>query len=108
MKHTTFAPILFYVIIAAGCQSAEKKQVNDADSAAAKTSTQEVTTGAAQAVELPPPFQTKSVKNFSHVIGWPESKTPQGPAGFTVNKFAGGLDNPRQVYVLPNGDVLAA
>ncbi len=50
----------------------------------------------------------KSVKNFSKVIGWKEGETPKAPAGFTVTKFADALENPRRIYVLPNGDVLTA
>lgn len=57
---------------------------------------------------LPPPYATKSVKNYSKVIGWPEGKTPQAPAGFTVTKFADGLQNPRWIYITPNGDILVA
>jgi glucose/arabinose dehydrogenase len=46
--------------------------------------------------------------NFSHATGWPEGTAPHAPAGFTVTKFAGGLDHPRWLYQLPNGDVLVA
>ncbi|MBS1618509.1 MAG: sorbosone dehydrogenase family protein, partial [Bacteroidetes bacterium] len=44
----------------------------------------------------------------SHIIGWPEGKTPVAPAGFTVTRFAGDLKSPRMVYVAPNGDVFVA
>lgn len=57
---------------------------------------------------LPQPYATKSVKNYSNVIGWPEGKTPIAPAGFTVTKYADGLQNPRWIYVAPNGDVLVS
>ena len=40
--------------------------------------------------------------------GWPEGAMPQGIAGTTVTPLATGLDHPRWVYVLPNGDVLVA
>ena len=33
---------------------------------------------------------------------------PTAAAGLAVKEFAGGLDHPRWLYVLPNGDVLAA
>jgi glucose/arabinose dehydrogenase len=42
------------------------------------------------------------------VARWAESEQPTAPAGFTVTRFAEGLDHPRWLYVLPNGDVLAA
>lgn len=67
-----------------------------------------VATAANQQVDLPSPFATKSVMNFSHVVGWPQGKTPVAPAGFTVSKFADSLDNPRWIYVVPNGDILVA
>jgi glucose/arabinose dehydrogenase len=42
------------------------------------------------------------------VVGWPAGAAPKAPPGFTVTRFAEGLDHPRWLYVLPNGDVLAA
>ncbi|GAA4460547.1 sorbosone dehydrogenase family protein [Nemorincola caseinilytica] len=54
---------------------------------------------------LPAPFATRSVKNYSDVVGWPEGATPHAPQGFTVTRFAGDLDNPRWIYVGPNGDI---
>ncbi|WP_338144594.1 PQQ-dependent sugar dehydrogenase [Aequorivita xiaoshiensis] len=57
---------------------------------------------------LPEPFQTKSVSNYSNVIGWKDGETPKGPEGFKVTKYADGFENPRWMYVLPNGDVLVA
>lgn len=40
--------------------------------------------------------------------GWPEGGKPVAAAGMAVNAFAGGLDHPRWLHVLPNGDVLVA
>ena len=57
---------------------------------------------------LPAPFATKSNKNFSNVQGWKEGQTPKTPKGFTVQLYASGMNNPRNMYVLPNGDVLVA
>ena len=39
---------------------------------------------------------------------WPEGRKPQPAADLGVVAFAGGLDHPRTLYVLPNGDVLVA
>ncbi len=55
---------------------------------------------------LPPPNATRAVANPASVIPWPKGKTPTAPAGFEVSLFADELDNPRMIYVLPNGDVL--
>ena len=57
---------------------------------------------------LPKPFATKSTSNYSKVIGWKDGETPKAPEGFTVTKYADGFENPRWMYVLPNGDVLVA
>ncbi|MEJ7829401.1 MAG: sorbosone dehydrogenase family protein [Segetibacter sp.] len=57
---------------------------------------------------LPAPNSTKSTTRFSKVVGWPKGKTPTAPAGFTVTRFADGLDNPRWIYQAPNGDVFVA
>lgn len=40
--------------------------------------------------------------------GWKNGEKPTGAPGTTVNAFASGLDHPRWLYVLPNGDVLVA
>ena len=40
--------------------------------------------------------------------GWTGSQTPIAAAGLKVNAFATGLEHPRWVEVLPNGDVLVA
>ena len=57
---------------------------------------------------LPEPYATKSVTNYSDVVGWKEGETPKAPDGFTVTKYAEDFDNPRWMYVTPNGDVLVA
>lgn len=46
--------------------------------------------------------------HFSTAKPWPAGTGPGAPAGFRVYPFASGLDHPRWLYVLPNGDVLVA
>ena len=41
-------------------------------------------------------------------VGWPAGAKPTPAAGLTVERFAEGLDHPRWLYRLPNGDVLVA
>ena len=65
-----------------------------------------VETGPSDKLILPPPNATRAVANPASVIPWPKGKTPTAPAGFEVSLFADDLDNPRMIYVLPNGDVL--
>ncbi len=40
--------------------------------------------------------------------GWPQGSAPSAPAGVAVTRFATGLQHPRWLHVLPNGDVLVA
>ena len=59
--------------------------------------------------ELPPPVQTTfPTVVLAKATGWPDGEIPQVGPGLTVNAFAKGLDHPRMLYVLPNGDVLVA
>jgi len=46
--------------------------------------------------------------NFSTAIPWPTDAKPVAPAGFDVTRYAVGLNHPRWIYMLPNGDVLVA
>ena len=57
-----------------------------------------------------PPVQHSfiPVVGVPKVVGWPKDASPVAPPGFSVVKFADGLDHPRWLYVLPNGDVLVA
>jgi glucose/arabinose dehydrogenase len=58
---------------------------------------------------LPPPVKTLlPTIHVAKAVGWPEGATPHAAAGFAVQAFARGLDHPRWLYVLPNGDVLVA
>ena len=40
--------------------------------------------------------------------GWTAGRTPVAAPGLEVNAFATGLEHPRWIHVLPNGDVLTA
>src|SRR5215213_6026973 len=59
--------------------------------------------------QLPQPVETliPTVK-VAPAKGWPAGVTPKAAAGRQVTAFASGLEHPRWVYVLPNGDVLVA
>ena len=66
-----------------------------------------VTAGMGPQPTLPKP--DKSLIPLVKVVkakGWPAGATPVSAAGTSVVPFAQGLDHPRWVYVLPNGDVL--
>jgi glucose/arabinose dehydrogenase len=58
---------------------------------------------------LPPPVRSLiPTVNIALPQGWPEGAMPTAPVGFEVTALARGLDHPRWLYVLPNGDVLVA
>lgn len=45
---------------------------------------------------------------LARTVGWAADETPQAHAGLAVTRFAEGLDHPRTMLTLPNGDVLVA
>jgi glucose/arabinose dehydrogenase len=58
---------------------------------------------------LPPPVKTLlPTVNVATVSGWPQDASPLPADGFTVSALQRGLEHPRWLYVLPNGDVLVA
>jgi glucose/arabinose dehydrogenase len=59
--------------------------------------------------QLPPPEHAliPSIE-VGKAIGWPAGLSPVPAPGLRVSPFARGLDHPRWLYVLPNGDVLVA
>jgi glucose/arabinose dehydrogenase len=58
---------------------------------------------------LPPPSVSLiPTVRIARAKGWPEGATPTAAVGTRVAAFASGLDHPRWLYVLPNGDVLVA
>jgi glucose/arabinose dehydrogenase len=59
--------------------------------------------------ELPPPSKTLvPTVHVAKAAGWPADAKPVAAEGAAVSAFAKGLEHPRWVYVLPNGDVLVA
>jgi glucose/arabinose dehydrogenase len=58
--------------------------------------------------DLPAPFATESAQNGAEVVARPQNAWPVAPAGFKVELFASGLDNPRLLRTAPNGDIFLA
>ncbi|ACB94387.1 PQQ-dependent sugar dehydrogenase [Beijerinckia indica] len=48
------------------------------------------------------------IVRIAQAIGWAKGQTPKPAKGFEVVAFASGLDHPRWLYELPNGDILVA
>ena len=58
--------------------------------------------------DLPEPFASKSSNNGPEVVARPANAWPVAPAGFKVEMYASGLDNPRLLRTAPNGDIFLA
>ena len=71
------------------------------------TVTAEQSYGASPSLPAPQTSLIPTV-NVAKAMGWPSGARPTAASGMAVNAFATGLDHPRTVYVLPNGDVLVA
>ncbi|WP_338467309.1 sorbosone dehydrogenase family protein [Novosphingobium sp. ZN18A2] len=52
--------------------------------------------------------QTIPTVGIAKPVGWKSGERPVAAEGLEVTRFADGLDHPRSVYTLPNGDVLVA
>ena len=91
-----FAAALLTVTVVACSQKKESDQAGVTVATASTT------------LNLPAPYVTKSAKNFSNVIGWPDGTMPKAPAGFIVTEYARDLKSPRWLYVAPNGDLFVA
>jgi glucose/arabinose dehydrogenase len=68
-----------------------------------------VSTGFGPSPALPPPdAQAIPTVNIATPDPWPRGTMPTPAPGLAVTEFAAGLDHPRWIYQLPNGDVLVA
>jgi glucose/arabinose dehydrogenase len=88
-----FVILSISILVIAGCESARLP----------------VEAGIGPNPELPPPTRSliPTVK-IAPAKGWAPGTAPIPAPGFAVNAFASGLDHPRWLHVLPNGDVLVA
>ena len=77
--------------------------------ACGETALLKVAEGTGPSPELPAPNKTLlPTVNIAPAVGWSDGAKPTAAAGTQVAAFAEGLDHPRWLYVLPNGDVLVA
>ena len=77
--------------------------------ACGETANLSVAEGTGPSPKLPAPTKTLlPTINIADATGWPEGAAPTPVQGLAVRSFAAGLDHPRWLYVLPNGDVLVA
>ncbi|WP_051246379.1 PQQ-dependent sugar dehydrogenase [Metapseudomonas resinovorans] len=77
--------------------------------ACSEQATLQVEDGTGPNPQLPAPNTTFiPTVNIAPATGWAPGTTPVAAPGARVNAFAEGLQHPRWLYVLPNGDVLVA
>lgn len=67
----------------------------------------EAVTGTDPTLAEPDPQMIPTVKVVTPV-GWKDNEAPTAAEGLVVNRFATGLEHPRTLLTLPNGDVLVA
>jgi len=58
--------------------------------------------------DLPAPYATKSVDSGGDMVKRPDNAWPKAPAGFKVDMYFTGLDQPRLIRTAPNGDLFVA
>ncbi|WP_409279748.1 PQQ-dependent sugar dehydrogenase [Pseudomonas sp. KCJK8751] len=77
--------------------------------ACGETALLNVLDGSGPTPQLPAPVKTTlPTVNIAPAVGWPKDAKPEAAPGTQVKAFASGLDHPRWLYLLPNGDVLVA
>lgn len=64
-------------------------------------------TGTDPVLDKPDPEVIPTVK-IAKPVGWGAGEVPRAAPGMVVSRFAEGLEHPRVLYTLPNGDVLVA
>ncbi|WP_120716853.1 PQQ-dependent sugar dehydrogenase [Tsuneonella amylolytica] len=57
---------------------------------------------------LRPRYETIPTVGIAEPVGWKANEVPVAAQGLAVTRFADGLDHPRTMHVMPNGDVLVA
>ncbi|MFJ2448759.1 PQQ-dependent sugar dehydrogenase [Pseudomonas sp. NPDC087626] len=77
--------------------------------ACGESSSLRVEDGTGPSPKLPEPNKTLiPTVNIAPAVGWANGAKPTAAPGTQVVAFAEGLEHPRWLYVLPNGDVLVA
>lgn len=115
MKKVSLSAALLAVssaLLLVACASAEDKNSQNAPAPKAPfTDYRYEKPGASRKIttaDLPAPFATKSATNGPNVVDRPANVMPVAPAGFKVELFASGLNEPRKLITAPNGDVFVA
>lgn len=108
MKRSRFSVALAGLLLAA-CSSGGPPPGDDTRAVRQPSTAGSYTPGTGPNPALPEP-RTSLIPtvNIAPAIGWKGDARPTPAEGFAVTAFARGLDHPRMIHVLPNGDVLVA
>jgi glucose/arabinose dehydrogenase len=108
MKAVTLVGVGCLWLLTTGCAVNSVTSRGPADEVASQTViTSEFGWGVKPRLPAPAPQTLPKVKP-AKAMGWPQGRSPTPAGGFKVAPFAAGLDHPRWLHVLPNGDVLVA
>ena len=108
MKAVTLVGVGCLWLLTTGCAVNSVTSRGPADEVASQTViTSEFGWGIKPRLPAPAPQTLPKVKP-AKAMGWPQGRSPTPAEGFKVAPFAAGLDHPRWLFVLPNGDVLVA
>ena len=105
MKNAVFFSTALLWLATTGCATSTSRLADPGMPATEMTST--LGWGVKPVLSAPKPQSLPRVKP-AKAIGWPHGQSPTPAEGFEVSRFAAGLDHPRWLLVLPNGDVLVA
>jgi len=103
--------VLSVVLGSGSCTSAQDKSKGAPPPTAPFSDYRSEKPGAAHKItaqDLPAPFATKSATNGPRVVDRPANVLPIAPAGFKVELFATGLNEPRKLLTAPSGDIFLA
>ena len=109
MKSLTLVGIGCLWLVTTGCAvNNGTSSIGPADPGAPATKIASVLGWGVKPLLPAPEPQTLPKVKPAKAIGWPQGKSPTPAEGFKVTRFAAGLDHPRWLLVLPNGDMLVA
>ena len=97
LRKLAIAIVVFAVVIGAGLFYLTRG--NTADLSVEAVAGTDPTLGEPEAESFP-------TVQIAKPVGWEDGQAPEAADGLTVTRFAEGLDHPRVIYTLPNGDVL--
>jgi glucose/arabinose dehydrogenase len=95
----------------ASAASTQTSMVKDASPQAPFTDYRFETPGTMRKItvnDLPQPYATQSAENAAELVPRPDNAWPVAPAGYKVELYATGLQNPRWLRTAPNGDIFLA